>query len=214
MRSPQLMARGRSSAGFAVTIAVLTCLLVGCADGDDPPVTLDFSTTNLDACSWMEVQLQLDSAGAVLEHLDDGSAACTPDPLLLGCTFEFDEAADKSSLTVSIDECPQHDLGFGALFKCVFRRVDRATLALAVNARCACVDLGDCPGDEACYGSPAVCVSPAEAPGSCEHCNNDMDDDGNGLVDCDDPICWADCGVGETGTTCPTSTTSTTAMPQ
>lgn len=199
----------RMAASVGIRLALLGCL--GCDGSGGAVERFDFSTDNLEYCTEMAVTVDLAAAGATLMLTEDGAADCTPAAVLdqAGCSFSFD-TTDPEVLVVTIRNCRDFGLGVGSLFDCAFDHADRQRLSNAAMAHCACTV--DCRTQiNTCYSDPALCVADVKAPRSCEHCFNGNDDDSNGMIDCDDPICWASCGVGATGTTCTLSTTSTTS---
>ena len=122
-------------------------------------------------------------------------------------------------LRVSISNCFIN--AYSSLASCRFESADIRKLEENTFATC------DCESERRCYYnrqhcdvSPYLCINTSADPGSCEDCFNGIDDDGNGILDCEDPNCSPsfDCGTlgSSTTATCPPSTTlqaTTTSMP-
>jgi hypothetical protein len=200
----------------ALVLALMLGALVGCDDSDDGgsgPGRLYFSTANIQECMPMHVDVPLVAAGATVAQRGDGSPDCDVDATLAsaGCTGTFELEAD-GVLAVDIDGCevpPEANL-----FDCKFDAGDPAAIGSSVESACTCVGEPICHLNLYCLRFPEICVSENAGPNACEDCFNDIDDDDDTFVDCDDANCYiVDCGVGQTTITCTsTSTTTTTTL--
>jgi hypothetical protein len=193
-------------------MALIALLAAGCEGGGGNPVRLYFGMTNSDACSRLEIFVDLEQGGAEVKRLDDGTLDCLLSPALVGegCTASFVETDGGGTLSIELGDCDV--FRYDALFQCGFDRVDLSTINAAVVASCDCAGSPECElNGPTCYRSPGICMTVSPGGDDCEHCDNNVDDDGDGKVDCDDPKCWYDCGVGLTTVTCPTSTSMTTS---
>lgn len=198
-----------------------TCLLAsfllmaaGCEDGGGQPTRLYFGMENSDTCSRLDIVVDLQNAGAQVGRLGNGSLDCALSATLIteGCEASFTESSDGRGLRVEITEC--EDVWEGAFFECGFDRVDLSTINASINADCDCAHEPNCfLNGPTCYRDPGICATEDPSGDGCEHCDNDVDDDGDNQVDCDDPKCFYDCGVGLTTITCTTSTMVTTTFP-
>ncbi len=159
-------------------------------------------------CGRVVLTVNLDDAGATIETDESGAANCDLASALAlsGCIADFD--LDGGVLTATIDSCTINEIS--ALFSCAFKSgVNIDALDAATTAIC------ECAGDD-CDENPPVCVDRDLDPLSCEDCDNDIDDDGDGLTDCEDPVCANVPPCNFTSTTLQTTTTvsnTTTTLP-
>ncbi len=199
-----------------VGVVPLTLFVVvaGCASDDSGTVGTErfyFGTNNIRECEPITVDVDLATAQAVVARLTDGSLDCELNGFLAayGCTGIFSELDGGGTLRVVIDGCevpPVSDL-----FACEFSKGDLSGFVFATSAECDCVGEPLCRYNAFCDRTPGICASEDADPGACEDCANDIDDDGNGSVDCDDQNCHKeDCGWGLTTITCSTTSTTTT----
>jgi hypothetical protein len=196
----------------AGVIAAAVTALPGCDNGDGTPVRLFFAMANSAACEPLDIFVDLDQSGASLAKRGDGSPDCSLSAQLVaeGCQATFSSAND-AELTVHVTNCEAWE---ATMFECGFRNVDLVQLSAAVHAVCDCADEAVCYlNGSTCYRTPELCVTQNPAGNDCEQCYNDIDDDEDGQVDCDDGNCWLECGVGLTTITCPPSSSSTTTLP-
>jgi hypothetical protein len=196
--------------GLGVIALSLAVAVAGCDDGGGANlIRIFFGIVGDGDCSKVEVVIDLDAAGAEVRTNNAGIPDCRLDGDLddAGCVADFD--VDGGLLTANIAGCTVPEIA--ALFSCVFEPgVNLGDLSDATTATCVCA--GDI-----CDEEPPVCVDGDQDPLSCEDCTNGIDDDGNGLTDCDDPACehQAPCDGGNTTTTSTTTTISdtTTTLP-
>jgi hypothetical protein len=192
-------------------IATAVMLAAGCEDGGGEPTRLYFSMENSAGCEVLEVVVDLGNAGAEIGRLANGSPDCVVSAALAaeGCTATFTDSNDGRGLLVEVRRCL--DATEGTFFECVFDRVDLSTINASIGASCECADEPNCHlNGPTCYRSPGICASELSVGDDCENCDNDLDDDGDGRVDCDDPKCFYDCGRGLTTVTCTTMEIVTT----
>jgi hypothetical protein len=193
---------------------VVSFLLVvaGCEDGGGGrAVRLYFGMENSDTCSKLDVTVDLESAAAQVGRLGNGSLDCLLSAALSsqGCEASFTESSDGRGLRVEITEC--EDVWEGMFFECGFDRVDLSRINASIGASCDCAHEAVCRlNGSTCYRRPGICATEDPSGDGCENCNNDADDDGDGEIDCRDPKCFYDCGVGLTTVTCTTSSLPTT----
>jgi hypothetical protein len=202
---------------MASLLVASSLLLAACENGGSPPVEVHFGMQNMAACDDIHVGIGLGSARSTLVLRPDGSPSCQTGgaPDVAGCTVVFDVSDDGTALGVDITNC---EVTEGDLFSCFFDSVNLPALNASVAGGCECADDAECYLNGAtCYRTPGICATLDPTGLGCELCSNDVDDDGDGLEDCDDHDCWYDCGVGLTTVTCPStsgtlnsSTTSTT----
>ncbi|HXC51386.1 MAG TPA: hypothetical protein VN634_10915 [Candidatus Limnocylindrales bacterium] len=186
-------------------------LLVSCDDGSSgggpPPVRLFFSQNNFGSCESLVTEIDLQDANAVLAHKGDGSPDCAINAALSDCDVSFTEINDGSTLRVAIADC--RIPAIATIFDCSFKKANLVALDEQTHSDCSCNADPVCIFNSTCLELPALCIN-ADPDHDCELCFNDIDDDGNGKVDCADPKCDADCGVGQSTLTCPASSTTTT----
>jgi hypothetical protein len=195
----------------ACLIASVLLVAAGCEDGGAQPVRLYFSMENSAPCEVLEVVVDLGHAGASVTRLSNGSLDCLVSAAMEaeGCTASFTQSHDGKGLLVEIDRCS--DVSEGTFFECGFDSVDLSTINASIGASCECADEPNCfLNGSTCYRSPGICASELAVGDDCENCDNDIDDDGDGKVDCRDPKCFYDCGVGLTTVTCTTLSLPTT----
>jgi hypothetical protein len=191
---------------------VLAATLVNCGGGDGDgggggnTITLFFGINGNGSCNSVTVNVDLADADAVLARLGNNAPNCTIDGLLAssGCTATFSEIGAGEQLRATISGCTIPAVT--NLFQCVFTDVDIFDINSESVAQCVCTASG-------CDGGPPLCIDLDPDPRSCEDCNNGIDDDDNGLEDCEDPNCQhsPECGPPSTttSTTVSSSTTST-----
>ena len=198
---------------LSISAIVLCLAVVGCDDsddGDDGGVQFFFGTNNIKECMPITVDVDLAAAGAVVAE-SNGVPDCTIDGTLAasGCTAQFTLVNGGNTLEAFIDGC-ETPLETN-LFGCEFTQGDGSVLTSNSTAACDCVGEPICDLNIYCDPSPAICVSEDADPQSCEDCSNNVDDDGDGDVDCSDQKCHiVDCGWGQTTITCSTTSTTTT----
>jgi hypothetical protein len=193
---------------------ILAGMLVSCGGDDDDDgggggggggntVRLFFGMNGFGSCSEVVVNVDIGDAGAVLAREPDDSPDCSLAPTLIanGCDVSFSEIGGDDRLQVSIDGCTIP--ASANLFSCSFEDVDVSELGSEVRATCDCA----VPG---CDPTPPICVIGREDPAGCERCSNRIDDDGNGLVDCQDPNCEHSDSCDGT----PITSTTNTTIPQ
>lgn len=195
-------------------VVLLSAFLVvfsGCDGGDSSgPVHVFFGTNNLGECDSIGINLDLLSAGAEVGRLDDGTLDCAIDASLevMGCVAIFDLLGDGDSLNVDIEGCRVP--GTSSLFGCGFTKGDIAALDSVTSSFCDCVGEPACDWNYFCDDGPSICLSLDGNPSGCEDCFNQIDDDGDGYVDCGDLDCYISaCGYGNSTVTCPNSTSTT-----
>lgn len=187
---------------FALTLAGV---LGGCNNGGGGNgILLYFGINGSGSCDVVVVDVDLEDADAEIARDAEGAVQCVLDQDLEddGCDIDFEE--DGGHLIATISGCTIQ--GVSNLFSCVFEHVDISDLNANATAQCDC-------RQEACDPTPPVCISPVRDPRSCEDCDNGVDDDDDGEVDCDDPDCSNDpvCNGTTTSTTSTTSTTTTSS---
>jgi hypothetical protein len=203
-----------------VGVVPLTLFIViaGCNSDDGGAVGTErfyFGTNNIRECEPITVDVDLASAQAVVARQTDGSLDCELNGFLsaFGCSGDFSELDGGGTLRVVIDGCEVPPVA--DLFACEFSEGDLSGFVFATSAECDCVGEPICRFNAFCDQTPGICVSADADPGACEDCSNDIDDDENGFVDCEDQNCHTEeCGWGLTTITCTTtSTTTTTTIP-
>ncbi len=207
----------RRSVGFLAVILALPVLLANCNGGGGGPKRFYFSMNNYGGCETAYVDLDLELASAVVGRKEDGSVNCALDPELekLGCTITFEEHGGVT-LSATVTDC--HIPIVSTLFDCEFEAVDAAGFEFEPSDGCGCLTT-----DSSCYvnGICDLCASSDADVASCENCDNDLDDDNDGKIDCADTDCelTSECGFGRTTVTCSTNpvfattTTSNTLPP-
>ncbi len=186
-------------------------LLISCDDGDSgggpPPVRLFFSQDNYGSCEGLVTEIDLHDAGSVLAHNSDGSADCAIDAALSDCDVSFAEINEGATLRVAVTGCEIPAIA--TIFSCSFKKADVLALDREQHSDCLC-DVGPiCHFNSTCLEFPSLCIN-SDPNKECEMCGNDIDDDGNGQIDCGDSKCDAECGVGQSTVTCPASSSTTT----
>ncbi len=185
--------------GMGAVALTLAGVLGGCNNGSGSDlIKLFFGINGGGSCNSVVVEVNLADADAVIERDNDGNLQCELASALdaAGCNISFSEPGG-GVLRVTVSGCTIN--GVSNLFSCLFEDVDISQLQQTAEGQCACTNA---PG---CDNTPPVCISRNADPTSCEDCDNGVDDDDNGLIDCDDPNCSNDpiCG--------PETTTSTTS---
>ncbi|HYC56712.1 MAG TPA: hypothetical protein VEL28_17410 [Candidatus Binatia bacterium] len=190
----------RNLAAGSVAFALLV-LLPGCNGGDHPAphfVRLFFGTTATGTCSSLTIEVDLEAANAFLAR-DLGS---NPDCSLVealensGCEIDIVIEGDIFRATISGCAIP----AFVSAFECFFVSADLSQINAAATAQCTCASAN-------CDDTPAVCISDEPGAGTCEDCDNGVDDDNDGDVDCQDTQCADTPSCGITSTTDTTTTT-------
>jgi hypothetical protein len=151
-------------------------------------------------CERITVTIDMQSADALLAPPVEGRDQCDIYKVLenRGCDFEVETIDDGRLLQVTIDDCRIDERS--GLFRCAFSDGELEDIDLHTTAVCDCVDAR-------CDDTPRLCVSSDSEDAACETCNNGVDDDGNGEVDCDDDACSAECATTTTDTSTSTSNT-------
>lgn len=188
--------------GMGAVALTLAGVLGGCNNGGGGGlIRLFFGINGQGSCTSVIVDVNLDDADAVIARDNDGEVQCDLNEDLqdAGCEIDFVEFSN-GDLRAIIDDCTIPAVT--NLFSCLFEDVDISELQETASAQCSCTT-------ENCDGTPPVCISLDPDPDSCEDCDNGIDDDGNGLEDCEDPNCENFPGCQGTTTTS-TSSTSTT----
>jgi hypothetical protein len=189
---------------------VALALYTSCNDGDGAPgpVTVHYSMTNYDGCVEEEASLELAAAHSVVARTDTGVPDCTLDERLAsrGCTMIVGDVNAGERLTILV-RCGVGD--HTPLFSCKFTTIDLAALNDDANISCGCLAQQD-----ACYthGVCDLCASETTERTGCEECDEGLDEDGDGEIDCDDTDCelTQECGFGRTTITCSDSTSTST----
>ncbi|MFN2378081.1 MAG: hypothetical protein ABR538_16240 [Candidatus Binatia bacterium] len=187
--------------GMGALALTLAGVLGGCNDnGGGGLVRLFFGINGSGNCTSVIVDVNLDDADAVIARDEFGDVQCVLNATLdnNGCSISFTELQD-GTLRAVISGCTIPAVT--NLFNCLFENVDISELQSTATAQCSCTN-------QNCDGTPPVCISLDPDPRSCEICDNGEDDDGNGLVDCDDPNCENSPECAPTTTTTSTSTST------
>ncbi|HEY2775113.1 MAG TPA: hypothetical protein VGK20_13790 [Candidatus Binatia bacterium] len=190
-----------------ISILALGVLLADCGGGGGGNaviVRLFFGINGSGACDAVTVDLDLHDANAVLNHQGNGDPDCAIATGLgnAGCHATFTELNGGDSLRATINGCLIPAVS--TLFQCGFLDVDASRLNQDTDAQCTCHSVAGCDPN------PPICVNADSSPGSCENCSNGVDDDGNGLIDCNDPNCKDAPNCKSSGTTTTVSGTTTT----
>ncbi|MFT4569479.1 MAG: hypothetical protein ACI8TX_003305 [Hyphomicrobiaceae bacterium] len=189
--------------GLGALVLSLGFAVGGCDDGGGSGlIRIFFGIVGDGDCGRVVVTVDLDAAGASIDTDDLGAANCDLASSLDGCQSDID--LDGNLLTVTIDSCTIDEIS--ALFSCVFDSgLNIDALEAATTAICECSVAG-------CDETPPLCIDRDPNPLSCENCDNDVDDDGNGLTDCEDPVCEnvAPCNFNSTTTSTTTTVSDTT----
>lgn len=193
-------------------VSLLLFVLPACDDGNGRSVELFFGMHNWNDCEAAGIVVDLEAAGAVLERNASGGPDCRS-AMDEACDVEIVEEDDGKRLHVEIGNCFID--AYSNLASCRFRSARIRSLEAHTSATCDCESERRCIlNREHCDVSPYLCIDTNPDPGSCEDCFNGRDDDGNGIVDCDDPNCSPsfECDtLGPTTTyTCTTNTMPTT----
>ncbi len=187
--------------GMGALALTLAGVLGGCNNGSGGGglIRLFFGINGQGNCTQVIVDVNLDDADATIARDEFGDVQCVINAALdnAGCDITFTEF-ENGDLRAIISGCTIPAVV--NLFSCLFEDVDISELSETAAAQCSCVS-------EGCDGNPPVCISLDDDPRSCEDCDNGVDDDGNGLEDCEDPNCR---NAPECSLTTTTSTTSTT----
>lgn len=200
----------RSALALALVVTLADCGGGGGGGGGaGQRIRVYFGMNGDGACNSVVVRVDLADADAVLARTNDQAPECELDRALVvsGCQATFQELANGEQLVVAITGCSIPAVT--NLFSCVFTEVDLSDLGSESSAQCSCTVSG-------CNGRPPLCVDEDRDPRSCEDCDNGLDDDGNGLADCDDPNCAhaPECNpVSTTTVTLPPPSSTTTLEP-
>ena len=192
--------------GMSAVALTLAGIVGGCNNGNGGAgIRLFFGINGSGSCNTVVVEMNLDDANAVIARDDEGALQCVLNTQLnnAGCNISFQEF-EGGDFRATITGCTIPAVT--NLFSCIFDKVDISDLQDTASAICSCTTQG-------CDGTPPVCISTNPDPTSCEICDNGTDDDGNGLVDCDDPNCEnsPDCVDSTTTSTTSTSITVTSS---
>jgi hypothetical protein len=188
--------------GMGALALTLAGVLGGCNNGSGGGlIRLFFGINGQGNCTQVIVDVNLDDANAVIARDEFEDLQCSINDALdaAGCDISFTEL-ENGDLRVIISGCTIPAVT--NLFDCFFEDVDISELQETATAQCSCVTPG-------CDGNPPVCISLDDDPESCEICDNGIDDDDNGLEDCQDPNCRNSPECTITTTTSTTSTTNT-----
>ncbi len=188
---------------FALAAALAHCGGSGDGGGGGNAIRLFFGINGDGSCNSVIVNVDLADADAILARLSSGGPNCSIDALLStsGCTATFTELGAGDALRVTITGCTIPAVT--NLFQCVFTEVDVSDINSESTAQCVCTVAG-------CDGGPPLCIDEDADPRSCEDCDNGVDDDGNGLEDCEDPNCQHSPLCGPPSTTTTSTTVATT----
>lgn len=207
MRRPGRRIGSFAMAGF---LLVFGGLLGSCSGdggggggGGDDAIRLYFGINNDGGCTSLTFDVDVVDAQAVIER--NGNAVdCALNAALTanGCNVSFNLIDNGDTLRTTISGCQIPPVT--NVFLCDFIDADISELTEQTTAVCSCRQNG-------CDTTPPVCISEVPDPGSCEDCDNLVDDDDNDLIDCADPNCEHSplCGGDQETTT--TSTTTTTS---
>ena len=170
--------------GMGAVALTLAGVLGGCNNGSGGGgglIRLFFGINGSGSCSTVVVDVNLEDAGAQISRDEFGDVQCVLNAVLdaNGCNISFSEL-ENGDLRAVINGCTIPAVT--NLFSCLFEDVDISQLQDTASAQCTCTT-------QNCDGTPPVCISLDPDPRSCEICDNNQDDDGNGLVDCEDPNC-------------------------
>ena len=189
--------------GMGALALTLAGVLGGCNNGSGGLLRLFFGINGQGSCNQVIVEVDLSEADAIIAQDEEGDFQCVLNTLLdnAGCQLDLELVENGDVLRATINGCTIPEVT--NLFSCLFEHVDISALQESASAQCTCHTQG-------CDGNPPVCISPEPDPEACEDCNNGKDDDGNGLIDCEDPNCEhsPECNPSST-TTHTTSTTNT-----
>lgn len=158
--------------------------LAACNDGSsDPELRLHFQVSGNTRCHEVDLQVDLQVAGAVVRHLDDGTVDCEVATGLrdAGCEVRLSDNHDGTVLFAAITDCSVEP--GQTMFHCGFEQADAALLQANSVVYCECVRPGGCDS------APPLCITQDPLTQPCEICGNTRDDDGDSLVDCEDPHC-------------------------
>lgn len=184
------------------SLVSLSLAFAGCSNGSGPAlVRLFFGVNSPGVCESALVEVSLSAADAMLATAPGGAPRCEIDAALAtsGCEGEF--TLNGNVLVAGITGCDVPAVA--NLFDCFFEKVDLSATAAMAQALCTC-------GESDCDEEPPICVSDVSGPGSCENCQNGVDDNGDGDTDCNDRNCeWGD-GCHSLTTSTSSSTTYTT----
>jgi hypothetical protein len=179
--------------------------LGSCTNGGNSATVLFIGTNGTGSCFETIVVVDLEAAGARVSRSRDEHPECRIDALLeaSGCDARFIESNDRDELRIVVDGCTLP--ATASLASCAFFLGSEKDLTpFVTTSHCACT------GDQ-CFEIPGVCIGESNDPGDCEHCTNQVDDDGNGQTDCADANCAADPACIGVTTTSTTSTSSSVA---
>jgi hypothetical protein len=209
------MSRWSDAIRFGALSLALATALVNCGGGDGDggggggggdTITLFFGINGNGSCNSVVVTVDLADAEAVLARVGN-APNCSIDGLLAsnGCTATFTEINAGEQLRATISGCTIPAVT--NLFQCVFTDVDIFDINSESVAQCTCTTSG-------CDGGPPLCIDLDPDPRSCEDCNNGIDDDENGLEDCEDPNCQhsPECGPPSTTTSTTVSSSTSTSL--
>jgi hypothetical protein len=194
---------------FRSVVAASAAILLGSCGGSGDTTTVAYSgVIEGYQCNDYYMVLALEESGAELAKRR-GGIACELGPELegRGCRFFADEVSDPDQLRVVLLDCP-FDLS-EVLFRCDYTEADVESMNRWTYAGC-CFNRNS--HDGYCEELP-VCFTDEETGASCEDCYNSIDDDGDGLVDCEDRLCREvpECEPPTTSTTSTTTTTVSTS---
>jgi hypothetical protein len=193
-----------AAARRAALVVSASFLLASCGGSGDTTTIAYSGVIDGYECSDYYMALYLEESGTELAK-GRGGISCELGPELegRGCRF-FAEESDERLQVVLLD-CP-FDLS-EALFRCHYTQADVQLMNRWAFAGC-CFNRNSHNGY---CDNLLVCFTDEETGASCEDCYNGVDDDGDGLVDCDDTLCRKvpECEP-TTTTTLPASTTTTT----
>jgi hypothetical protein len=192
-----------------VSSTMLAALLGSCGgSGEEIPVAYSGKVNGYE-CSDYYVGLNMTASGAE-PATRRGGVDCQLGPELVGkgCRFYVDGVGIQ--FQVVILDCP-FELS-DVLFRCNFSKAEIAAMNDNAFAGC-CFNRNS--HNAYCEALP-VCFTDEESGVTCERCDNGLDEDADGFVDCDDRSCWsaAECQTSTTTTTTTSvSTTTTTTIP-
>jgi len=191
--------------GLSVLAVTLAGVLGGCDDNNGDLLRVFFGINGSGDCDKVTVTVDLNAADAVIVRDRQGTLDCVMNASLESAGCDLGLEVNDGVFVATIDGCTIPAVT--NLLSCVFQTIDISAIQEVTTAQCDC-------NAEGCDIHPPICVSGDPDPTSCEDCTNGVDDDGNGLTDCNDPNCRHSehCGNGSTTstTTSSSSTTSTT----
>jgi hypothetical protein len=179
-------------------LAVATASLLASCKDEGGVLDVFFWARGDGDCERITITIDMQSADALLAPPVEGRDQCDLYKVLenRGCDFEVETIDDGRLLQVTIDDCEIDERS--GLFRCAFSDGEIEDIDLHTTAVCDCVDAR-------CDDTPRLCVSSDSEDAACETCNNGVDDDGNGDVDCEDEACSAECVTTTSSTSTSTS---------